>query len=92
MAYTPALEELIPVRLPHERIRAQVIDVLNRDAIVVNLYTAPQGKNHEYREGDWVKCERRPGAFAGESWEAVGKMPKPPKVDAAPKGKRRERK
>lgn len=92
MTYLPVVDELIPVHLPHERIRAQVVDVLSTDAIVVNLFSRPQGKGHDYKEGDWVRCERRPGPIAGEAWEAVERVVKPPKPEPPPPGKRRERK
>lgn len=91
MTYVPSIGELIPVHLPFETIRAEVIHVFGDDAIAVNLSVKPQGKNHDYRESDWVRCVRKPGFVAGEVWDAVEKLEKPPQAPTAEPGKRRGR-
>lgn len=91
MTYVPEIGEMIPVHLPFETLRAEVIHVYDDDQIAVNLSIRPQGKNHDYREQDWVRCIRKPGTVTGFIWDAVEKIEKPPQPPTAPPGKRRER-
>jgi hypothetical protein len=92
MTYVPEIGEMIPVHLPYETIRAEVIHVFNDDEIAVNLNVRPQGKSHDYREQDWVRCVRTPGTVSGFIWDAVAKIEKPPQAPVAePTGKRRGR-
>lgn len=66
----PAVGQLLPVVLPSEITRAEVVEVKNSDHIVAKLVVTPMGKSHSYKLGDKVKCHRVAGTL-GERWEVV---------------------
>lgn len=92
MPFVPSPGDHFNVFLPHETIRAEVLDVIDDDTILVGLNLgAPLGKANDYKAGEWVRCRRQPGIL-GEKWVAVERVAKPaPPASEAPKGKRRER-
>lgn len=68
MTYVPSIGELIPVHLPYETIRAEVIHVFNDDEIAVNLSIRPAG--------DQPRRSRRAGLAQGH-WRGRGRNPRP---------------
>lgn len=66
----------IPVTLPDEITRAEVVEVRSEDEIVVALtVVTPMAKTHTYRLGDRVLCRRHPDSFGGgEHWTAVRRL------------------
>jgi len=63
----------IPVNLPCEIVRAEVIEVMSGNEVRASLTVqAPMAKSHSYKIGDVVLCRRSSGLGGIDRWEAVG--------------------
>lgn len=63
----------IPVNLPSEIVRAEVIEVMSDNEVRVSLTVqAPMAKSHSFKIGDVVSCRRSAGLGGIDRWEAVG--------------------
>lgn len=74
MPTKPAEGLRIPVQLPGELSRGEVLEVRGDDEIVVGLTVQTPmnlSRTHTYRLGDKVVCRRRYGMGGLEQWEAV---------------------
>lgn len=66
----PSPGQVVPVALPDEITRAEVLEVRSDDEILVKLNViVPMSKTHSYKFGDSVSC-RRSRTMLGEKWEA----------------------
>lgn len=64
--------QVLPVELPNEIIRGQVVEVRSQDEIVVGLTVQPpMTKNHTYIFGQEVACRRGMGMGGAVKWEPI---------------------
>lgn len=68
--YIPAEDGYLIASLPGERVRAQIRQVVTKDAVIVELTSIPLAKSHNYKRGDYVAC-RRTQDDTGNIWKAV---------------------
>jgi hypothetical protein len=72
--FSPTVGQKIPVTLPNEITRAEVIEVRSDDEVVVALTVqAPMAKTHDYKYGDTLACRRRQGLGGIDKWEVVSR-------------------
>lgn len=62
----------IPVELPREIVRGEVIEVRSEDEVVVGLTVQePLARTHSFHFGDKVVCRREFGIGGAPKWRAV---------------------
>lgn len=66
--YIPAVDSHLTVTLPGEIMRCCVVNVVNRNTVMVEL-GQPFSKVHQWRKGDIVGVRRKANSL-GEIWEA----------------------
>lgn len=95
MAYTPSIGDYLPVQLPGELVRGEIMDVIDDDTVIMALSLGSpfRTNSHRFELNDWLKARREPGPLMGERWVSLGKVRKPQAVpvEEKPKAKRRER-
>lgn len=69
----PVVGQKIPVTLPDEITRGEVVEVHSESELVVGLtLVTPMARTHTYRLGDRVLCRKQADPFGGGShWKAV---------------------
>lgn len=92
MTTQPSPGDIVNVLLPHELVRAEVLDVMGRNRLLAALtVAAPLGKTHDYKLGERVWCERETQPLGGDRWAVRGRATMPDEVPPEPpKGKRRD--
>jgi hypothetical protein len=63
-------QQRLTVDLGGERVRVVVRRVVTLDKVLVELDKLPASRNHAFKHGDFVACERKATPF-GEVWEAA---------------------
>lgn len=81
MTFTPNVDDYLIVQLPGERVRAVVREIVkkDKDAVLVELVSAPMAKGHSYQKGDIVAARRRKDTFGQDEWAAVNDRSPPRK-------------
>ena len=68
--FIPVQGSEITVALPGEKLRVNVVRVINAHAIVVEITSQPMTKGHMFRRGDVVGCKRVHNGLE-EVWQAM---------------------
>jgi hypothetical protein len=74
-AHAPREGQMLVVDLPGERLRTEVVRVVNPDVVIVELAWQPMAKTHQYGLGDMVPVRRDHGPLGEEVWRAFRPQP-----------------
>lgn len=66
----PTVDQNLTVHLPGEIMQAVVVQVVDRDRVVVELDSTPMSRSHTYRKGDRPGARRRQ-QHGIDIWEVV---------------------
>jgi hypothetical protein len=70
MIYQPIVGSFLTVMLPGEKMRCEVVDLVDGDRVLVEISGQPMTRTHHYRKGDRTGARRRI-EFGREVWEAL---------------------
>jgi len=66
----PNIDQYLTVHLPGEIMQAVVVQVVDRDRVIVELDSTPMSRSHTYRKGDRPGARRR-REHGIDIWEVV---------------------
>ena len=73
------LDSVITIEVPGERIRGTIVDVVAHNEIIVQLTNLPLSKGHEFKQGDFVRCNLENDVL-GRMWVGKCKVKKQDEV------------